>query len=564
MVINHCDQWQNPLVNAYVRECVVQAGLESMKGMAEEAEAERAGSDMANFLKPVIRIQHGRTIHVLSLSPYLKPDSCTVHHITMMDCEDEGVLYMTDQGVSEVKASKITSVTPMKYYHCIGTRPNSRFNEQELNYIHSATLRYGEGAENREIDTQIIKRIKKYNKGPEQGEDVNERPVEEEGDEEPEEDVEGSEQESDKATLIVAKSFRISFSEWDVLVSSYILPMPGEDVTKVKTWTGSKTVISLFNYPPLGIRYVKRMDPESAPYRPRDNNNHDHRGGLRPTHRGYRLREPRAPPPDPSTHPFFIQWVTHGYGGLIQLDKVYVIDTGNCEWTTKMRGHFDRIRYEIFSAFRSDLWMSPAEGGSTKPFMYNLEHNESTVGNETMRAMYRRKWREVIWNFYNDDNNLGNLTYLYIPGDTSETTRTWSDIFGDGHYEDAQSYAKITHDKFKKEDAGKRTLMSQPPSARLQIAPRESKGAQQGILQQMRARIQSLEESKRVEAEHEGNKAHLLQEILQRLAGGGSSVKAPRYEREITADHGEQRGPARTSLAAFGSSGRVSGGSRRL
>jgi len=603
MVINHCDQWQNPLINAYVRECVVKAGLEAMHGMAGETETEASEAFMHIFLKPVIRIQHGGSIHVLSLSPYLKPDSCTLQHITMMDCADEGVINMYNQEVSQVQPSVITSVMPMKYYHCTGTRPNTRFNEQELNFLHSKSLHYGKGAGNRAVDTGIIAKIKKYY-DQEESEQEDEEEANDEGVQEDEEGVQEQEkQESDSGRHVLAKSFRISFSEWDVLVSSYSLPMPADDQEDVEKWIGSKTVISLYNYPPPGVRYLKNVDAEStvAPaYRHNTNYRGGGRGGgARHARGGYRGREARPLPnhdsrPSPSTHPFFIRWVMRKDETVFPF-KIYTIDFDSFEKTDEMRRNYDRIRYETSQAFRGGEWLEPAHGQSGNAFMYNLEHNENTVGGETIYDIYRRLWAEALKKFCGEAHGPGK-PYAYI--DSVEHLSLWEDILGDE--EKARQYSAYSQGRFTN-DTLQRTLVSQVPSARLQIAPRGADSKAQECIQQMRARIQSLEESKRVDAEHEGNKEHVLQQILQRLGGvsgrqrdlveggtsvrlqrleggessvraenqrdlveGGSSVKAPRYDREITADHGEQRGPARTSLAAFGSSGRSSGGSRRL
>jgi hypothetical protein len=146
MKINYCDQWHNPLINAYVRNTVVHTGRMAIRNMQDWHEgddrrtAQRpARSYMHNYLRPVIRIQHGHRIHVLSLAPFFGPDTCSVEHILVTD-EDNGILDLVNKDIRDVGYGINVHDNTMHFYHCVGTKPNARYNEQQLNYLHAHVL----------------------------------------------------------------------------------------------------------------------------------------------------------------------------------------------------------------------------------------------------------------------------------------------------------------------------------------------------------------------------------------------------------------------------------------
>lgn len=532
MLINHCDEWHNPLINAYVRNAVRTTGKDAIERMHEASQQrDQQPEHMLNILRPVIRVLHGNQVHVLTLAPFLKPDMCSVQHLFVLDDDNtKGILGMVDKEITQVPRNILCLPSPLKHYYCVGTRPGARFNEQELNYLHTEALLW-QSEDGRVVSVLTDLTGDGGSLGPS--------------------DVPESKQkrrEHKNRTLSFEKSTRISFQDWDVIVSSF-------DHSQGRHPKQPKTVISLFNYPPSGIRYIKDpiktvfmpgdlLDPENGrrgPFRHPRIIYKPGKSGLPVFAGGNSTRDKRKGHYrstltfDPAT-PFFVTWFYHDpHQNLISKHDVYLIEdsdkTGTV--TARFRTLLSSIRTQISNRF-TDHWVQGAG------FEETLIQNETRVMGETPMEVYRHAWAHVLVEFimraYNAEDNSFSPeanAYLYIrdnavqAGSPRDQT-VWQDIFAASKVREAdksmyERWAKYSEQRREEDtlprkfigpnsrntgvnaDAG--AAAASRRSERLAIAPG---GGGYFNIQQMLTRIRCLEEAALNAARQSENQKHLM------------------------------------------------------
>lgn len=254
MDLNVLELWQNPSTNMLVRKSIIQTSLHHMPR-----------GQLTNVHTLHIKILRGWETHVLTFRPFIGTEACTVSHLLYNqplaggagDHEaQKGMLRLPDDP-SKVDAMHGGRILPLTSYVCLGAHRESRYNEAQLNYIHSRAF------------------VKSADSGTNKGEtsglaiDPQKLP------------------EADKiqwtSSLPLAKATRISGKDCDVMASSYAID---EEVL---------TAITVINYPPFGTQFkIKRrrekkvIDP-SLPKHLRPAGNHppgtkenadQHKGGA--------------------------------------------------------------------------------------------------------------------------------------------------------------------------------------------------------------------------------------------------------------------------------------------
>ena len=484
LLMNHCEPWHNPLINEYVQKAILAAG--GHQGSAP--------SPLRNFVRPVVRIIHDKEVHVLILAPFLKPDSCTVQHIHVRDEEpDRGI-------IAQHPAARvhIERVGKMEYFHCAGARPNARFNEQELNYVHSMGWRpHKAELERPNVDPG------QRSSGP-----------------------------------LPAKSARISFADWDVLITTYNNTAHGGG--------GSRTVLTLFNYPPQGVRYAKDpLDPEQA------GGGGGGRGGdgyqlvrtFKNGRRGYRYTEIRpAAARVRQTKvrledvPFYVTWFHDANTEPHKETRIYAMDTNVAgPLAFEMRQKFREVRATIGFEYH-DHWIESVNEGEHLSFVQNIMQNESRKGGLTPRERYRQLWGTYLTHFVLSahDRAIGHGVPFDPPYEHAcpvvldNPQEVWADIFWCANIANAQSLVEmwvIFTDERVKEDPHKRfenrgRLKALPPARTADARGRRpaahlgraesDAGGNDAVIQTLRAQIRDLH------ALNE-NRDHLLRQVLERL-----------------------------------------------
>lgn len=671
MKINYCDQWHNPLINAYVRNTVLNAGRTAIREMQDWHEADdkstkrHARSFMHNYLRPVIRIQHGHRIHVLSLAPFFGPDTCSVEHILVED-RDDGILDLVNKDIRDVGFGRNVQDSLMHFYHCVGTKPNARYNEQQLNYLHASALaplipahgrtraaaRLGAGGDESQDpeDTWDFRPSRPAKKEPrastvpakhdsdedeprptyprhqkprqrdstrapeddsrdehesratyprhqkprglpwapkpqprrhteppapkprghawaqepkhrdatgpqEQEPEDDTGPQEQEpGDAtgpqepEPEEATEPEEQEErqeertepqeqeergptepqdqrraepeetqnelPKPSSKDAKSARISFTDWDVLVSSY----------KFKGLP-TKTLITLVNYPPHGMRYTKDAMHVSSPE--------------------FRSTAPDKKKVDPN-EAFWVKWYSKEKGQIFEWNVNLIDKDPRRSDTYKMREHYARVRLSVQLAMRDTAtggtWWIESPTNKHK-FVHNIKFNEKKTIRGTALEIYQKEWREFFTAFIERQRGQGTETgfvgqnYLWVSNPDKKVFQNkehknfrkinaWEEILGEQkrfaasweqhveeqHKADVQEGLfrgyKLSADMQDRRPGGGLCVEA---ADRLPIVPRPASSA-------LLERIKALEAAKLEDARKAQNREHMLCKMLERLA----------------------------------------------
>jgi hypothetical protein len=494
MEINCCDQWHNPLINAFVRNTVLAVGEEAIAQLTGETNPRfDPAHHMHNFLQPVIRIEYGGNIHVLTLSPSLGPDTCTVSHIAIH--AGKGILDLHDKSVHEVPTHTQNAKTQtMTYYHCVGSRPNTRYNEQELNYIHACGFIESEGS----IDPAKLPKPSDLSLAH--------------GD-------------------AKAKSARISFADWDVLVSSYAIP-----------GAPTKTVVTLVNYPPPNMRYPKKkaakraaLNPGATPFR----SNNERQKPIDQQE----LREGKA---------FYVKWFSQK--GETEW-KINLVDTRDPtraaskqmkEFMTQVRVNIQRLLDNAEGG--ASNWMKIPE--SKHAFTQNVRYNPTLFGGEKILHIYRKLWGEFITHMI--VNNMDQETrqfnpeapYFYAqshhsiqpvkygrnPRNPPRPISVWEDVFYEGgeQYENQHNdYWHFSEERKRHDEQGGLipqgylAIQATGPADilpdRLPVMMGSSHPHSALVMRQMKEKLRSLQEAKASEEGHARNQSHLLHQVLERL-----------------------------------------------
>jgi hypothetical protein len=375
--VNVCDQWHNPCINKYVQENVketVTYAMETLSRQTGRYTSENPDRFLNTFIVNIM-VSQATTVHVFTLSPFYSPDTCTVSSI-MLNNDSSGGILRLPANIEQIKADPDMewNATGCSPFYCIGSRKNTRLNEQELNYVHSCNLQ----VRNREFldDPSLLP-------NPHDLELVSTDPK--------------------------AKSARISFIDWDILVSSFKL-----------TTQEVRTVITMVQYPPPGARYTPDIpqsdaswvNPKASEFVP---------GGGQQRHTGQQPagRTSSWDRPPKEGHMYFIP------GLYLQTFTerewhVYMIDTEPTRTATMtLMREAKIIRDNIWSIY-STVW------DTTKPNMwkYNIERNTTKPEGVALsiHSYYVAEWSKVLHTWVTSalaelDSGEDNQTsgYLYCP-----------------------------------------------------------------------------------------------------------------------------------------------------
>ena len=129
--LNVLEQWQNPSTNARVRKSIIRAGVEHQP---------HPGAGLDNVHALHIKITRGMETHVLSFRPFIGDEACTVSHLTFTEeaagAGDKGILRLNDDPET-VHGMHGGVIHAIESYVCLGAHRENRYNEAQLNYIHS-------------------------------------------------------------------------------------------------------------------------------------------------------------------------------------------------------------------------------------------------------------------------------------------------------------------------------------------------------------------------------------------------------------------------------------------
>jgi hypothetical protein len=540
MRINHCEKWQNPLINAYTKKAVLRAGNSAITAMQafykpetrERSGLSRAEDGMHNFLRPIIRIKHKEDLHVLTLAPYLKPDTCTVQHVVIED-DGDGILGLYDMDLQDVRTPTETLCLPMRCYHCVGNRKNSRFNEQELNYLHSLAFRWAKKEPEAQVQALVAKTLAAPDVAGEGGEsDDPVEPAEPPAVEPPEPTAVATDDTGythpfwapllPNVDSFDCKSARISFLDWDVLVSSY----------KWRDGSTPTTCITLVNYAPAGTRYNKNpLHGGSPEFRPRRSIVRRDLDPNRALYVKWFSRNDQMHPPQ------ITEW------------NINLIDnTPDLSLTRAMQHQMALAeeRVKIFLAGDGNgptLWIDAPE--MKHKFTHNLKHNMHRTNEGTVLDVYRASWREFFLPLITNHRTEGDT--FELPSSSYFWTKSsqkmvqtlsghrfndaWEDIVNQDvdmahawqRYSEARHAEDTEAGRFKayhlstglgaplKQGRGTNGPLYVDSVDRLPIAPRQPPT-------ELLERIKRLEAAKLEDARRAQNREHLLSQVLARLA----------------------------------------------
>jgi hypothetical protein len=132
--LNVLEQWQNPSTNSLVRRSIIDTALHHTPS---------PGGELTNVHSLHVKITRGRESHVLTFRPFIGDEACTVSHLLYTqdasggdDASSKGLLRLSEDP-TEVKPMHGGSVHEIQSYVCLGAHRESRYNEAQLNYIHS-------------------------------------------------------------------------------------------------------------------------------------------------------------------------------------------------------------------------------------------------------------------------------------------------------------------------------------------------------------------------------------------------------------------------------------------
>jgi hypothetical protein len=134
------EAWQNPSTNAAIRLSI----LETAHQLARDAAASK-DAPWSTVAHLQLRILHGDEAHVLSLTPFVDSESCTVTHLqfaqSVFDAHgpERGILNLA-QDPAAIHAIPGGKALPLQAYVCVGAHRKARLSEAQLNYVHARGL----------------------------------------------------------------------------------------------------------------------------------------------------------------------------------------------------------------------------------------------------------------------------------------------------------------------------------------------------------------------------------------------------------------------------------------
>ena len=208
--VNYCDEWHNPCINKYVQVHVAESSNASLGALLGGGVASHERKEhIMNTHRVTVVVVKDAMHHVFTLTPFSSSDACTVTHISVHD--QDGILALPSDPADISAAPETQYRKHTDVYCCVGSHRSSRLNEQELNYVHAAQL----------LETHHSLR----------GHLPDAADLGLDGD------------------SPLAKSARIAFTDWDVLISTF-RNSPRDDGDGGM----AATLITLVNYPPYGAR----------------------------------------------------------------------------------------------------------------------------------------------------------------------------------------------------------------------------------------------------------------------------------------------------------------------
>lgn len=368
--VNHCDQWHNPLINKFVQKAVLATAQVSIN------------NDTLNLAVQItIKITHHNVVHILTLAPYVNPDVCSVLHIYTND--EKGILDLHDRDISSLDGVDMDiAYNETEFYYCLGAHRNIRFTEQELNYIHTEAFLYEDSDHDiNALDIGVL----------------------------PDPRLLGLSGDNPRA-----KSTRISFDGWDIIVSTYQNHLERDENDEnedeeenPETEIEYKTVISLFNYPPFGTRYRKIKDVENRS-NSRGNYNRERAPPMHPLPYGgggyHHHQQPSQPPPTERERRQNFRAIPHD-GGMkyfIWYDThdpkmkyvITVMDHSHDKTPTQeMIDKGLEVNKKIYQDFSNgDIWLT-----NPPTLVHNItENNNMGPHGKTVRETYLDGYREYI------------------------------------------------------------------------------------------------------------------------------------------------------------------------
>ena len=532
MDLNVLEQWQNPSTNARVRKSIIRAGVDHRP---------QAGAGLDNVHALHIKITRGMETHVLSFRPFIGDEACTVSHLTFTEDAagpgDKGILRLSEDP-TEVHSIPGGVIHGIESYVCLGAHRENRYNEAQLNYIHSRGFIHAQlvGEGGGLPDPHAIKWDSEFPP---------------------------------------AKATRISDKDCDVMATSYHI--------------GSKvhTVVSVVNYPSFGTQFAVRLrlskkDKVKAKakraekieklrqsgklvQRPHPRLPGNGRRRVAPMPRGAEslmVDGGRTGPTDKkgrwTTAPDFDKGHVYFLDGVVfdpydKDSRLYLLETGQGrargEETKEVMAQALKIRDELVAECKytgaggeeRTIWNQDAS------FYKNLRDNQTVhpVSLLTPRDIWHDKWKQYMgawvkanWNKSKASPTARGTNYTGEAFWFCKNPAVWADLLDNEGVR--LSYAKWTQEKLVEgvsssrismkfvSDRGLQALIPPqiiarplPAAASQKSAGPTTKGQQeQKELSHLQARVQSLE-SRLKSTQRDGNAASLMQEVLRKLRQSG-------------------------------------------
>ena len=243
--LNVLELWQNPSTNTLVRKSIVQTALHH-----------KPNGQLTNVHTLHIKLLRGQETHILTFRPFIGTEACTVTHMLYSETHgaddknnndggehgaQKGILHLPDDPTL-VQPLPGGRILPLKSYVCLGAHRESRYNEAQLNYIHSRA--YTQTVE----DQEELQVDKKWGREQTPGFGL-----------EPSMLPHADQIHWAKSRSPSAKATRISGKDCDVMVSSYEI---GQEV---------HTAMTVISYPPFGTQFKvkkrksKKLEPMIGP-----------------------------------------------------------------------------------------------------------------------------------------------------------------------------------------------------------------------------------------------------------------------------------------------------------
>lgn len=499
--LNVLEQWQNPSTNSLVRRSIVETALHHTPS---------AGGELTNVHSLHVKITRGKESHVLTFRPFIGDEACTVSHLLYTEeasgGQSKGLLRLSDDP-AEVRPLHGGRIHEIQSYVCLGAHRESRYNEAQLNYIHSrgyvesGTLGNGSSLP----DPHSIRWDQ---------------------------------------DLPPAKATRISGKDCDVMASSYHV---GESV---------HTVISVICYPPFGTQFKvhpRKNKKEKEEARQKRIESLKKRGVVIHPRRARVVgpKESAADVPQQETLGKKERWTTapdFAKGQFYFVDgavfepwikdaRLYLIDVGGHtgEDTREVMKQAVRIRDEM-------IHECAYEGGTiwdpSLSFKLNLQKNMLVhpVSQKTVLEIWQSKWQEFIAKWIEDtwdknfkqtsvqtgrafwfSKNRGVFAEILRGKGVDPRILDMYENWSNNRFVEAVHVGRIPM-KFISDNALQALVPAQiiprPPAMTVKV--KTTPPEKQKELSHLQARIQSLE-SKLNQSRKDGNVAVLMQEVLQRL-----------------------------------------------